>query len=164
MATRPVQRIKHVVDDSATLAAAATFANSLIAATDSPALAVTNEVFTGSTVHGIYLKVEVASNEAFDSGAIPNVYMMVLKNPGANLTFPNANVVGADDNKKYVIHQEMIMIENAIGGNPRVLFNGVIAIPKGYKRFGPNDTLQVRVFSPAINIALCLQCHYKEFR
>ncbi len=164
MSTRPVQRIKHVVDDSATLAAAATFANSLIAAKDAPVIGNTNEVITGANVNGIYLKVEVASNEAFDTGAIPNVYMMVLKNPGANLTFPNPNAVGADDNKKFVIHQEMIMIENAIGGNPRVLFNGVIAIPKGYRRFGPADTLQVRVFSPAINIALCLQCHYKEFR
>ncbi len=164
LAVRPVQRIKHVVDDSATLAAAAVFANSLIAAKDAPVIGNTNEVITGSTVHGIYLKVEVASNEAFDSGAIPNVYMIVLKNPGANLTFPAPNAVGGDDNKKFVIHQEMIMIQNAIGGNPRVLFNGVINIPKGYKRFGPADTLQVRILSPAINLALCLQCHYKEFR
>ncbi len=164
MATRPVQRIKHVVDISATLAAGAVSATSIIFTKDAPVLSGTNEVLTGSTVHGFYLKIEVASNEAFDSGAIPNVYLMVLKNPGANLTFPLPNAVGVDDNKKYVFHQEMIMIENAIGGNPRVLFNGVIKIPKGYKRNGPNDTIQVRIFSPAINIALCFQCHYKEFR
>ncbi len=164
VALRPVQRIKHVVDGSATLTAGSVSANSIVLANDNPVLANTAEVQTGSTVHGIYLKVEVASNEAFDTGAIPNVYLMVLKNPGGNLSFPNPNAVGANDNKKYVIHQEMIMIENAIGGNPRVLFNGVIKIPKGYKRFGPNDNIQLNIFSPAINIALCFQVHYKEFR
>ncbi len=164
MSLRPVQRIKHVIDSSATVAAAAVFTQELIAATDTPTQAGTNNVITGSKVNGIYLKVEVASNEAFDSGAIPNVYMIVAKNPGTNLTMPAPNAVGANANKRFVIHQEMIMINNTIGGNPRVLFNGVIAIPKGYRRMGPEDALVVSVLSPAINIALCLQCHYKEFR
>ncbi len=161
---RPINRIKHVVDNSATVAAAAALSVDLISTTDTPTLAATASVETGSKVNGIYLKVEVASNEAFDTGAIPNVYMMVFKNPGGNLTFPNANNVGPNDNKKFVIHQEMIMINNTIGGNPRVLFNGVIAIPKGYRRNGPNDLLTVRFLSPAIDIAICLQCHYKEYR
>ncbi len=164
MALRPISRIKHVIDNSATVAAAAILTVNLIKAVDSPSLGSTIEVETASKVNGIYLKVEVASNEAFDSGAIPNVYMALAKNPGANLTFPAPNAVGGDDNKRFVIHQEMIMINNTIGGNPRVLFNGVIAIPRGYRRNGPNDLLQLFVLSPAINIAVCIQCHYKEFR
>ncbi len=164
-ALRPIQRIKHVVDFSATIVAGATSATSVILATDTPTLAVSSSVQTGSTVHGIYLKVEVASNEAVDLGAIPNVYLLVLKNPGGNLSFPSANAVGTNDNKKYVIHQEMVMIENkGQGSNGRILFNGVIVIPKGYKRFGPNDLLQVNILSPALNIAFCAQVHYKEFR
>lgn len=136
----------------------------MVLTSDTPVLANTEECETGSTVNGMYLKVEVASNEAFDSGAIPNVYLMVMKNPGGNITFPNPNVVGSSDTKKYVIHQEMIMIQNSIGGNPRILFNGVIKFPKHLRRNGPSDRWILSFFSPAINIALCFQCHYKEFR
>jgi len=164
MALRPVHRIKHVVDQSATLAANTKLNVLLIDTVDAPVLSATPEVETGSKVNGIYLKVEVASNETEDVGAIPNVYMSIFKNPGGALTSMNPNVVGSNDLKKYVIHQEMIMIENSKGGNPRILFNGVIKIPKGYVRNGPGDKLQLVVISPAIDIALCSQCHYKEFR
>ncbi len=161
---RPIHRIKHVVDSSATLAAAASLNVFLVTTKDAPVLANTTEVETGAKVNGIYLKVEVASNEAQDVGAIPNVYMIITKNPGGNITIPTPNAVGADDNKRFVIHQEMLMIDNNLGGNPRTLFNGVIMIPKGYRRFGPNDTLVATFQSPALDIVVCAQAHYKEFR
>ncbi len=119
---------------------------------------------TGSTVHGIFLNIQIASNEATVVGAIPNAYLIVWKNPGGNLTAPAASGTGSSDNKKYIIHQEMVMIENQVSGNPKTLFKGVIAIPKGYKRFGPNDTLLAEVLCPAINTTICDQCIYKEFR
>ncbi len=164
MALRPIQRIKHVVDSSATLTAAAQLNTVLVKASDTPVLANTTEVITGSKVYGIYLKYEVASNEAQDVGAIPNVYLAIFKNPGSNLSNPVPNAVGANDDKRYVIHQEMIMLDNKLGGNPRILFNGVIKIPKGLSRFGPNDALTASILAPALNIASCLQCHFKEFR
>ncbi len=164
MATRPVHRIKHVVDFSATLTAGSTLTQNVIVSVDAPVLASTTQVETASKVYGIYLKVEVASNEAQDVGAIPNVYLGVYKNPGANTTAPIMNAVGSSDNKRFMIHQEMVMIDNKLGGNPRILFNGVIKIPKGYARFGPGDLLQVFVFATALNIAVCGQVHYKEFR
>ncbi len=163
MAIRPVHRIKHVVDSSATLAGGTTLPISLAISVDAPVLGNTTECETGSKVNGIYLKVEVGSNET-DAGAIPNVYLMVMKNPGGNLTFPAPNAVGVSDNKRFVIHQEMIMINNVAGGNPRILFNGVIVIPKGLRRMGPGDAIQIAILSPALNIALCLQAHFKEFR
>ncbi len=164
MAMRPVNRIKHVVDSSQTLASATAIALPLADATDTPTLGATSSVETGCTINGIYLKAVVASNEAQVTGAIPNVYMYVMKNPGNNLVVPAANGVGADDNKRFVIHQEMVMIDNKVSGQPTVLFNGVIAIPKGYRRFGPDDRLTIVFLSPAINITICFQCHYKEFR
>ncbi len=154
-----------MVDLSATLAAATTLSQVVIIAKDAPVLANTTEVVTGSKVYGIYLKCEVASNEAIDLGAIPNVYLIVWKNPGGNLSTPNPAAVGINDNKKFVIHQEMVMIENkGQGSNGRILFNGVIKIPKGYSRFGPNDNLTIGIRSNALDIAFCLQVHYKEFR
>ncbi len=162
---RPIQRIKHVVDFSATLAKATDLNGTLVNATDTPILANTADVITGSKVHAIYIKVQVASNDAQDLGALPQVYLVFFKNPGGNLTIPNPQSVGADDNKRYVIHQEMAMIENkGQGGNPITIFNGVITIPKGYQRFGPGDILQMKVKSVALDIVVCWQAHYKEFR
>ncbi len=158
---RPVNRIKHVVDSQLGILLGVQQDSTIIRARDAPVLAVPAEVITGSTVNGIYLKVECYATTA---GALANVYMSVFKNPGLNLTSPAPNAVGITDEKKYVIHQEMIMLEQSVNGNPRTLFNGVIVIPRGYKRFGPNDALILSFLSPGVNINLCFQCHYKEFR
>ncbi len=161
---RPVHRIKHVVDFSFTATVPGTQVNQVVINTkDAPVLANTSEVETGSKVNGIYLKVEVACLTT-EATAISNIYMSIMKNPGGNIVVPTANAVGGNDNKRFVIHQEMVMLQNATLGNPRILFNGVIAIPKGYRRFGPNDQLYVSLISPTIDFMACIQCHYKEFR
>ncbi len=164
MNLRPVNRIKHVVDKQAGVALGVTDITNLINTFDNPTLAGSSDVMTGSKVHGFYLKVEVS---ATSGTALANVYMYIWKNPGGNLVSPAANAVGVSDNKKYVIHQEMIMLQKFdadVAANPRVLFNGVVRIPRGYQRNGPNDIIQLVVLPPGGNIDLCIQCHYKEFR
>ncbi len=42
----------------------------------------------------------------------------------------------------------MVMLQGTNAGNPRTIFNGVIVIPRGYRRFGPNDELQLDLLSP----------------
>ncbi len=158
---RPINRIKHVIDHQYSVAAGAQTNKDLILASDTPDLATNTEVQTGSTVNGIYLKVECY---ATSSGALSNAYMIIFKNPGGNLTEPTPNAVGVSDNKRYVIHQEMVMLQKVTPSNPRTLFNGVIVIPKGYRRFGPNDVLRIRVVTPGVSADFCVQCHYKEFR
>jgi len=165
MALRPVNRIKHIVDSSATLAANTALVIPVIQSRDAPVIGNTAEVETGSKVSGVYFRIEVASNEAIDLGAIPNVYLAIVKNPGNNLSFTGFNNLGINPNKKYVIHQEMVMIENkGQGSNGRTLLNGVVVIPKGYQRNGPSDVLNAVIFCPALNTTVCLQAHYKEFR
>ncbi len=163
MGLRPVHRIKHVVDNNFALTGATQINQEIIRSVDAPVLSASTHVETGSKVNAIYLKVEVASNET-DAGAIPQCYLIVFKNQGTNLTVPAANAVGVDDNKRFVIHQEMVMLNNLAGGNPRTLFNGVISLPRGYRRFGPDDRLQLGFLSPAVNMVVCFQVHYKEFR
>ncbi len=165
MAMRPINRIKHVIDSSATIGAGVQSNFVLADTTDTPTLGVTASVETGSKINGIYIRLEAASNEAIDLGAIPNFYMYVWKNPGTNLTAPAANSVGSNDNKRFILHQEMTMIENkGQGSNPRTIFNGVIVIPKGMRRMGPDDRLDLQVLCPALDTAVCIQAHYKEFR
>jgi len=166
MALRPIHRIKHVFDSQFATAAGTAVNVALITTVDAPVLGTPDEVETGSKVNGIYLKVEV---NATSSGALANFYMVVWKNPGGNLANIVPNTVGTNDNKRFAIHQEMVMLQkeptaDSLGGNPRTVFNGVIVIPRGYRRFGPNDLLTISVLSPGTSCDVCLQCHYKEFR
>ncbi len=158
---RPVDRIKHVVDIQSAVVAGTGETQDLILAVDAPVIANNEEVITGSIVNGIYLKLEAYATTA---GALANFYMLVNKNPSSDINPPEPNVVGISAKKKYVIHQEMVMMEQSVNGNPRTVFNGVIVIPRGYRRFGPNDRLSIRVLSPGVNANYCFQCHYKEFR
>ncbi len=165
MALRPINRIKHVFDSSATVALGNVGVFPIANATDTPTLGATNSVETGAKINGFYIRVEVASNDAIVLGAIPNVYMILWKNPGGNLVDPIPNAIGANDNKRFVVHQEMSMIENkGQGSNARTLFNGVIVVPKSFRRMGPNDTWEILILCPALDTAQCIQCHYKEFR
>ncbi len=159
-ALHPVMRIKHVVDSQGGLVAGTQLDVNIITAVESPALANTKEVEIGHTVNAIYLRVEVYATTA---GALNNCYLMVYKDPGGNTTPPQANAVGASDNKRFSIHQEMVMLQKAVAGNPRTLFNGVIVLPRGYRRFAPNDLLIVSLLSPGVNMDFCIQVHFKEF-
>ncbi len=164
MAIRPVNRIKHVIDIQQGVTQATPAESDLVLAQDAPELQFTNTVLTGSTVNAVYLNVEAYTTNGV---ALSNIYMAVYKNPGGNITFPNANAVGGDDNKRFVIHQEMKMLQTHDAQNssiPRTIFNGVIVIPKGYRRFAPNDKLTVQFFLPGADADVCFQCHYKEFR
>ncbi len=116
---------------------------------------------TGSKVNGIYLNVEAYATSA---GAISNIYLAVVKNPGGNIVEPTANLIGVSDNKRFVIHQEMKMMQQVDKGNPRTIFNGVIVIPKGYRRNAPNDLLVLSLLTTGVTANFCFQCHYKEFR
>ncbi len=160
-ALHPVNRIKHVIDTQAGTTAGANLDIFLAVAKDDPALATVTDVHTGCTINGIYIHLET---NATSSAALSNAYMYVFKNPGGNLTPPSVNAVGSSDNKRFVIHQEMVMLQQQTNSNPRTVFNGVVVIPRGYRRFAPNDTLLVRVNSPGTNNNWCLQAHYKEFR
>ncbi len=164
MALRPIHRIKHVVDAEGTVDDTPVVVVDLINTVDAPVLANTNNVETGSKVNGVYLKVEVLHTSTVGR---PNIYMAIFKNPGNNLSAlgMDPSAIGANDNKRFVIHQEMVMMSGDAGnGLPRVLFNGVIAIPRGLRRFGPADKLQLLLVTGTVAADWCMQCHYKEFR
>ncbi len=158
---RPINRIKHVTDTQQATNAGTAIQLDLVKAVDNPTLSVSNEVAIGSTINGIFISLDVY---ATSSAALSNVYFSLSKNPGGNLTLPAPNVVGVSDNKKYVIHQEMVMLQKVTNSNPRTLFKGVVVIPRGYRRFGPDDRLTVIILAPGVNIEICIQSHYKEFR
>ncbi len=161
MAKRPIHSIKHVVDIQGGLTVGTQAANFLVDTKDAPVLANEAEVITGSTVNAIYLNVQAY---ATSTAALANLYMIIMKNPGDNVTVPAANQVGSSDAKKFIIHQEMVMLENNATGMPRIMFKGVLMIPRGYRRFGPDDSLTIALLSPGVTVDFCVQCIYKEYR
>ncbi len=162
---RPVQSIKHVVDIQTAVPVNVALNTALAQVVDNPASATPIQVSVGSQVNSIYLTVECVASET-STTATPNIYLAVYKNPGNNIVFPNANAVGPSDEKRMVLHQEMVMINPLDGGVPRNIFKGVIKIPPRIRRFGVADVLYVQLFIPSTGVAVnaCVQCIYKEFK
>ncbi len=134
----------------------------MVKAVDNPVLATNPEQVTvGSHVKSLFLNVQVAATA---TGALANVYMMIFLNPGNNLAIPQANLIGVSDQKKQVIHQEMIMTEKNTTAIPRTLFRGVIKIPRKAHRMGQDDTIIISLLSPGVTYDYCYQVIYKEIR
>lgn len=142
----------------------------LAEAVDSPILSNPVQVNPGSIINSIYLRVEALHN----SGTwvvIPRVYMAVIKDPANELANPFPADVGVSDVKRFVIHQEMMMVTGIAADDnsfPRTFFQGVIKIPRGYRRFGHNDRLKLiyslDVAATTATVSVCSQCIYKEYR
>ncbi len=167
---RPIHSLKHVVDlASAAVPGGVVTTFPLADATDSPAANTPNQVAVGATINSVYMQVETVHN----SGTFvttPRIYMIVFKNPGNNLTAPYPASVGTSDNRRYVIHQEMLMQTGTAAESnafPRTMFKGVIVLPRGYRRFGVDDELSVNFAldstETTATVSVCIQAIYKEF-
>jgi len=168
---RPVKSLKHVIDTNGAITGATPSQTDVVNVVNDPADTSTPQVAQGSTIHSIFLNVQVVG--IIGAGGVDNVYMIVFKSPGDNINPPSVDSVGTSDSRRFVIHQEMMMTGQP-GGNPgssnipRTLFKGVIKIPRGYKRNGYDDKLMVLIGHRAGEVTqktnFCLQCIYKEFR
>ncbi len=159
---RPVNSLKHIVDKQGGLTVGTQVNDFLINTRDAPVTTANpQEIHIGSTVSSIFLNVQVAASS---TAALANVYLIIMKNPGNSLAVPAANAVGISDERKHVIHQEMIMTEKNSTAIPRTLFKGVIKLPPRLRRFGIDDTLIFGLLSPGVTMDYCVQCIYKEFR
>lgn len=169
MALRPVNSLKHVVDTNGGITGGTPSTTNVINAVANPATTTPNDCTIGSTVSSIFLNVQVIQKVA--AGGVDNIYMIVYKNPGGDVTGPAVDNVGGGDDRKRVIHQEMIMTGNvltAAAAIPKTLFKGVIRIPRAIRRNGVSDQLQViighRAGEASQQSNFCLQCIYKEYR
>ncbi len=96
--------------------------------------------------------------------------MTVGKNPNGEISLPPIDAVGGDDSRKFIIHQEMMMVGQTTADGtqfPRTMFKGVILIPRRYQRNGINDKLQFSIGNNSGestgSTRWCIQCIYKEF-
>lgn len=161
---RPINSIKHVVDQQGGIVLGTRQVEILAVAVENPVTTSTTNVTNGSRVGSLYLNVQVV---ATTSAALPNVYFIVYKNPGGNVLaaqIPEANEVGTSDFRKQVFHQEMRMMSDDNDSIPITMFNGVLKLPQRFQRMGINDQIVIQFIAPGVDIEYCIQCIYKEFR
>ncbi len=160
---RPVNTLKHVIDQQAGIAIDAQQIFELAEGVDAPVhTSASDQVNIGSHVKSFFLNVQVAPTSA---GALSNIYMYVFGNPGGNVvTVPNGNVIGTSDFRKMVFHQEMMMTTKDVNTDARTLFRGVIKVPRKFARIGAKDKLSIAFYSPGVTWDLCFQSIYKEIR
>ncbi len=168
---RPVNSLKHIIDASGLLSLAVASNIDIVATVLNPDFNTSpTQCNVGSRVSSIYLRVEVVGVTA--AAGVDQIYMALVKNPGSNMTFPVLDQLGVDDLRKYVLHEEMIMLTPFVAagtsGFPRTMFKGVIRVPKGYQRNGVKDKLvlilQHSTGESSQTSRFCIQCIYKEYQ
>ncbi len=161
---RPVNSLKHIIDQQGGAAPATKTDVVLVNTTDNPVNTVSNQCSIGSKVSSIFLNVQV---ETSAGTALNNAYFIIYKNPGnliAPSEIPDANATGVSNFRKQVFHTEMAMLSDVGDSIPITLFKGVLRIPRKFQRMGINDTIVVQLFSPGNTIDFCVESIYKEFR
>ncbi len=158
---RPIHSVKHIVNIQGGLVAGTQVLDTLSESVDAPVLANVTEVETGSTINALFINIQVAATA---TAALANVYFALGFNRGNNVTWSNLNIMGASDEKRNLLHNEMVMTEKNTTAIPRTLFKGVLKIPKGMRSQRIDDELQAILFAPGVSFDYCIQCIYKEFR
>ena len=168
MRLRPVNTLKHVIDNQVSIGAGTATDVLLVRGSENATstTAVQNDI--GSHVSSIFLNVQVVPTTDA-TGLINNAYMYVFGNPGGNVpvgTYPAVNEVGTSDHRKLIFHQEMAMMSDSNDSIPITLFKGVLKLPRKFQRIGIADDIQVRIGTPTGGAVInaCVQCIYKEVR
>ncbi len=164
---RPINSIKHIVDQQLTVPAGGSSPVIILVGAENPVTTVANEIKIGAKVSTIFLNIQVV-NSTNATGLINNAYFYIYVNPGGNIVGtarPAVNAVGTSNLRKMVFHQEMAMLSDANDSIPITLFKGVLKIPRKAQRIGIGDEIEIQVGTPAggAEIDACIQCIYKEY-
>ncbi len=173
MALRPIDSVKHIVENSQVIPALTnTVVFSITEGVDAYSLADVNGVPTGARVNGFYLSIFAISEGGELANEVPLFDWYVIHNPGTawGVTFdpsnlPTPGATGSHINKRHIFHTEKGLTgggDASLAGVPMV-FKGVIAIPKRMQRMGQADRIQLCVRSN-FNTKFCAQAIYKHYK
>ncbi len=112
--------------------------NLVAKAVNTPLSTVNSDVANGSSIQAIWVNINGCGLAA--SGVLNNMGIMLMKNPGANLTEPNPFNWGTSNEKKFVIRSWLFMIMRNQDGNVPFHWEGWVKVPKPYQRMGTDDT------------------------
>ncbi len=110
-------------------------------AVTAPSNTVDVECHRGGHIKSFWLSIDFCGLAT--SGAIQNIMVYLMKNPGDNLTPPGGFAVGTSNEKKFVIKQWTAMTMRNQDGNPPYHWEGWVKVPKLYQRMGTDDVWDV---------------------
>ena len=168
----PIVSTKNVVETSGIIAAGTnTVIDNLSVAVESTTLAATDSVERGSTINGMFISIFFYTEGGEVTNEVPLVDWYIIKDQGGNMavTFdsthlPTPGAQGSFNNKRFIFHTEKGLAgggDASLAGVPMV-FKGVIAIPKGYRKQNMDDIIKI---CARTNFAtkFCVQAIYKWY-
>ncbi len=148
-----------------------TILDNLSVSVDSATLAAVDSVERGSTINGMFVSLFFLTEGGELANEVPLIDWYIIKDQGGNFgtTFgagdmPVPGAQGSNDNKRFVFHTEKGLAgggDLSLAGVPMV-FKGVIAIPKGFRKQNSGDVIKICARS---NFAtkFCVQAIYKWY-
>ncbi len=162
---RPIQRVKHVVDSEGTTSTVASITSlASIVVQRAVGAFVPTEVVLGNTVNALFITVfAIGSTGAPIDGSV-NWYIAKRRAGQDSLTdFPEPGNTGISQVRNQIFHEEK-GVPGSGDGTPMV-FKGVIAIPKGMRRFREGDSLFIKISNTQAggDSTFCIKAIYNEF-
>ncbi len=161
-----------MVETSGILAAGTnTVIDNLSVAVENPLLSAADNVERGCTINGMFLSIFFYTEGGEVANEVPLVDWYIIKDQGGNMavTFdsthlPTPGNQGVANNKRFIFHSEKGLAgggDASLTGVPMV-FKGVIAIPKGFRKHNMDDIIKV---CARANFAtkFCIQAIYKWY-
>ncbi len=157
-----VHSTKHYVQISrSTVATVARNVEDIVLAVESTVANAVDEVQEGATVKAVYFELWL-----LDTGNDGSNVVIVQKNTsGTNgCSFGQMNALGTYIEKKNIFFTHQGLSSNDGVGNPIVVLQGWIKIPKSKQRFGLGDSLHLTIANNSLNdLAYCGFATYKEY-
>ncbi len=131
-------------------------------AVNTPLSTVKSDVSQGCIIKAVWCSFDVCGLAG--TGVLQRTFLIIIKNPGDNLTVPGADTVGSSNEKKFVFRQWQFMTMRNQDGNPPFHWEGWIRIPKRYQRMGTDDTLRLAFKTSTAAGHFSAQFIYKWYR
>ncbi len=149
---------KHIVQFSlASVASGAITSLVLVNAVAAPSTV--PEVREGSIVSAIYIEMWVHSDDATSGSVITTLEK--IGQGAASMAAGESASLNSYPNKKNIFHTQMGLIGSQTT-YPMAVVKGWFKIPKGKRRFGLNDRLNLNIHGQSNGLVLCGFCTYKE--
>ncbi len=132
-------------------------------AVNSPLSTVATDTSQGCIIKAVHCTIDGCGT--LGSGVLNVMSIYLAKNPGDNLTLPDAFGYGTSNEKKFIFKNWVFMIMRNQDGNNPFHWEGWLKIPKRYQRMGTDDTLRMVVRNTAAGTGH-FSCNfiYKWFR
>ncbi len=176
---RPINSTKHIVDAQGILIAdtapSGQLLKSIVVGADNPiAGANPEQVQAGATVSSIYLSLFFAT-KGNASATLPEVVDWYViydvagrMSAGGNFgdtsaVLPIASSAGNSVNKNQILHMEKGLVGDAADGS-KMVFQGVIRIPKGKQRIGIDTLINIVAQKQETDKFFCIKAIFKSYQ